>query len=201
MTNGEDDNPIASAPDSPSAPHPRKRRGGALTPAGRQITGGNAMKDGLRAKSDRFLTWEDPAEHRRLHLAVARFISPRGRVEAEIAVNIAQALWRARRIHAAEAALFRSAADDARGRRAGYEALSRAMGEIQRLGSSSMPSKEEATTQAAVPQEYHEADDFAALRGTTLEQLRANEAHIQRSLLRWIEALEALRGLKNGEKK
>ena len=194
QTPAPDSSTLADAPNPSTladSPTPRKHGGGPRTRAGKEIVSRNRLTHGL--KSDRLLPWEDPAEHRRLHAAVARRLKPQDRAEAELAVGFAQALWRLRRIHRAEAQAIEAAKDGAAATRRQNAALARAMSTVQALN------RGEDVQEPDEPDTLEDyecaADESAALRGGKLEHLMAYEVHAQRVAQRWLDMLASLRGL------
>lgn len=89
-----------------------------MSRAGRATVSRNALKHGLRGDGSVVRGVEDPAEWKRHLAAVAADIAPQGYIEAELTRVLAEALWRRRRLVAAESAVLATNVADRGGPRA-----------------------------------------------------------------------------------
>jgi hypothetical protein len=83
-------------------PHPST---GPITPAGKQIVSGNALKHGLAAKTHACLPGENEAFEKHCQGYLEAML-PVGKPEQDLVRNIAENYWRLKRAHAMENALF-----------------------------------------------------------------------------------------------
>lgn len=102
MTSPPEDHTPANEPEIIPA-HLQKRKSGPTTAAGRQAVRHNAVRHGLAARDVCVPGIEDPAEFVAFRDGLVESLAPEGALENALANNIAETLWRLRRVAPAEA--------------------------------------------------------------------------------------------------
>lgn len=167
---------------------------GPVTPAGKAVVAGNAVKHGLRGQFH-LVAGEDPADFTEFRSLLHAQLEPCGPLEEALAERVITGFWRLRRVERIEVEMIDSMCEDVR--RAGESASARGFLPIivfSDLAAHSSP----APDPEPPPSSLGQAVKRQLQHSDVIGKFHRYEAHIERGLFRALHELQRLQAVRQG---